>query len=99
MFKRIFIYLATLPLSVLAVAVIWGSLAPKRLYYCWDEVPPLMISWYPPFIHPKAHSLEGRLQDYYVWPEWAVYGVWFLLVAFAFLLPAWIARKIGRTHE
>src|SRR5688572_2498304 len=84
---RIFLYAGLVPLSFLLVATAWLVVAPGHLYHCWDDAPPFAISWYPPFIHSQFDSLDGNLRDYYIWPEWAVYSVWFAFVAIAFLLP------------
>ena len=94
--KRILVYVVTLPFSILLVAVAWLFLAPERLYHCWDDAPPFLISWYPPFIHPESNSLDGNLRDYYLWPEWTVYCIWFSFVGLAFLLPAFVAWQFGR---
>jgi hypothetical protein len=79
-------YLALLVPSVLGFAIGWLMLAPDRLYHCWDDAPPLAISWFPPFIHPQANT--GTLRDYFIWPSWAAYLTWFAFVAGAVLLPA-----------
>lgn len=91
--KRSLTYLSVLPLSLFLSAVAWLIIAPERLYHCWDDAPPLVISWFPPFVHPWANSADGLLRDYYIWPEWVVYATWFVIVAVAFLLPAMIPRK------
>ena len=107
--KRIYLYGALLPCSALLFALAWIFIAPGHLYYCWDDAPPFVISWFPPFNHPWANSLDGRLRDYYIWPEWTVYTVWILLAVGIFLLPAilvwrfvndesWIAEQTDCTE-
>ena len=58
--KRILVYLALLPFSFLLFALGWMFVAPSCLYHCWDDAPPFVISWYPPFIHPWADSTDGK---------------------------------------
>lgn len=95
--NRILAYLALLLPSFLLVACLWAAIAPDHLYHCWDDAPPFVISWFPPFIHPWANSPEGNLRDYYIWPGWSVYTIWVLLIAIAFSLPAvLICRKDRR---
>ena len=94
--KRIEAFFAVLPFSLLAFAVAWLCIAPDHLYHCWDDAPPFLISWCPPFIHPWANSVEGNLRDYFIWPWWSVYLIWFLFVGAVFLIPAlaaWISVK------
>jgi hypothetical protein len=94
--KRIPIYLALLPVSFLFFAVTWALLAPICLYHCWDDAPPFAVSWYPPFIHPWADSLDGKLRDYFIAPNWLIYSVWLLFIAGVLLVPAivvWMRRK------
>jgi len=86
--KRILHYVAVLPVSFLVFATAWLFIAPTTLYHCWDEAPPFLISWTPPFIHPESNSLDGTLRDYYRAPEWIVYLVWFTFIAGVFVLPA-----------
>lgn len=86
--KRIFLYGALLPCSALLFALAWLIIAPGHLYYCWDDAPPFVISWFPPFIHPWADSLDGKLRDCFIGPEWTVYTVWILFAIGVFLLPA-----------
>ncbi len=81
-------YLGFLVPSLFVSALIWLFVAPDRLYHCWDDAPPFIISWFPPFIHPWANT--GNLTDYFIWPWWAVYLVWFLLVAAALSVPAFV---------
>jgi hypothetical protein len=91
-------YLFALLLSFPLFAVTWAFAAPGHLYYCWDDAPPFMVSWYPPFIHPWANSSDGNLVDMYLVPGWLVYLAWFFFVAGAFLLPAIYAwRRGGRS--
>ena len=96
-FKRILFSLALTPFSLVAFATIWLCIAPAHLYHCWDDCPPFLISWYPPFIHPWANTPDGKLHDYYLAPGWVVYAVWFGCVAGALLTPAlfswWALRK------
>jgi hypothetical protein len=99
--KRILIYLGLLPFSFLFFALGWLFIAPSSLYHCWDDAPPFVISWYPPFIHPWADSTDGKLRDYYLVPEWVVYLVWLSFIAGVFLLPAlvvWRAMRRRDTH-
>src|SRR5882762_7891018 len=96
--KRIQIYLALLPVSFLVFAVAWALIAPVGLYHCWDDAPPFAISWCPPFIHPWADSLDGKLRDYFIAPGWLVYSVWLLFIAGVFVVPAfgvWRFMKRG----
>jgi len=88
-------YLFWLPFSFAFFAVDWAFIAPGHLYYCWDDGPPFMVSWYPPFIHPWANSADGTLIDRYLVPGWLVYLVWLSFVAGAFLLPAILAWRRG----
>lgn len=95
-------YLVALPFSFALFAATWALVAPGHLYYCWDDAPPFMVSWYPPFIHPWANSTDGKLTDYYVVPGWVVYLVWFAFIANMFLLPAiyaWRGRPRRGMHE
>ncbi len=85
--KGILIYLVLLPFSSALFAVAWAVIAPWKLYHCWDDAAPFLISWSPPFIHPWADSTDGVLRDYYLVPEWMVYGTWYGFIAGALLLP------------
>ena len=102
--KRILIYLGLLPVSFVAFAVAWALLAPSCLYHCWDDAPPFLVSWCPPFIHPWADSLDGKLHNFYHVPEWLVYSVWLLFIAGVFLVPAFVVwrfvmrRKTSPNH-
>ena len=102
--KRMLIYLALLPVSCVGFAVAWALLAPSCLYYCWDDAPPFAGSWYPPFIHLWADSLDGKLHDFYRVPEWLVYSVWLLFIAGVLLVPAFVIwrfvmrRKTSPSH-
>lgn len=87
-FKLILIYLALLPGSFIGFATAWALLAPSFLYYCWDDAPPFLIAWYPPFIHPWVDSLDGKLHDFYRVPEGLVYTVWLTFVAGVLTVPA-----------
>jgi len=86
-FKGILIYLVSLPFSFGLFAVAWALVAPYRLYHCWDDAAPFLVSWFPPFIHPWADSADGALRDYYLVPEWVVFGTWYGFIAGALLLP------------
>jgi hypothetical protein len=97
--KRILIYLALLPFSFLLFALGWLFIGPSCLYHCWDDAPPFVISWCPPFIHPWANSADGKLRDYYLAPEWFVYLVWFLFIAGIFLLPALLVWRLARNAD
>jgi hypothetical protein len=98
--KRILVFLALLPFSFLLFAIAWLLLAPEHLYHCWDDAPPFVISWCPPFIHPWADSADGNLRDYFIWPAWSVYLVWFSFVAGIFFLPALSAwRFVKRGYD
>ena len=88
-------YLFALPFSFGLFAIAWALLAPGRLYYCWDDAPPFLVSWYPPFIHLWANSTDGKLIDKYLVPGFVVYLVWFSFLAGAFLLPAIFAWRRG----
>ena len=90
--KRILFYFGMLPLFLVPFAFAWLLIAPNYLYHCWDDAPPILISWRPPFIHPRANTADGKLQDYYLAPAWIVYGVWFAFVAATLLSPAMLAR-------
>jgi len=93
-------YLGFLAPSLFVAAIIWLRVAPDRLYYCWDDAPPLLISWAPSFVHPWANT--GNLRDYFIWPWWAVYLVWFTLAAAAFLVPAlivWLCERKAMTPD
>ena len=95
-------YLFALLFSFPLFAITWALVAPGHLYYCWDDAPPFLISWYPPFIHTWANSTDGKLIDKYLVPGWVVYLVWFSFLACAFLLPAIFAWRRGRrrgVHE
>ena len=70
MLKRIYLFAALLPVSFLLFAMAWLIIAPEHLYHCWDDAPPFLISWAPPFIHPWANSINGNLSDYFIAPEW-----------------------------
>jgi len=91
--KRILVYLALLPVSFVGFAVAWALLAPSCLYHCWDDAPPFAVSWYPPFIHPWADSVDGVLHDFYRIPEWIVYTVWALFLVGIFTVPAVIVWR------
>jgi len=91
-FRRILFYVAALPFTLLVFGGAWALIAPEHLYHCWDDAPPFMVSWYPPFIHPWANSVEGNLRDYFVWPAWSVYLIWSVFAAGTFLVPAFAAR-------
>jgi len=91
--NRILVYVAGLPISFLLFATAWLFIAPNMLYHCWDDAPPFLISWMPPFIHPESNSLDGALRDYYRAPEWVVYIVWFAFVAGVFVLPALLVLR------
>ena len=97
-FGRIWVadYLFALLFLFPLFAITWALVAPGHLYYCWDDAPPFLVSWYPPFIHPWANSTDGKLVDYYIAPGWVVYLVWFSFVAGVFLLPAVYAWRGGR---
>ena len=97
--SRILTFLALLPFSFLLFAVAWLLIAPEHLYHCSDDFPPFVISWCPPFIHPWANSTDGKLRDYFVWPQWSVYLIWFSFVVGVFLLPAFGAWKIVRKNN
>ena len=97
--KRILSYLALLPFSFFLFALGWLVIAPTHLYHCWDDCPPFVISWCPPFIHPWANSMDGNLRDYYLAPEWLVYLVWLSFIAGIFLLPAFVAWRLGRKGD
>jgi hypothetical protein len=100
--KRILVYLAILPFSFLLFALGWFFIAPSCLYHCWDDAPPFVISWYPPFIHPSAASTDGKPRDYYLAPEWLVYLVWVLFIVGVFVAPAlvvWRVARKGDAHE
>ena len=95
-------YLFALLFSFPLFAVTWALVAPGHLYYCWDDAPPFLVSWSPPFIHAWANSTDGKLIDKYLVPGWVVYLVWFCFVAGAFLLPAIFAWRRGHrraAHE
>lgn len=99
--KRMLHFVAVLPGSFLVFAMAWLFIAPTTLYYCWDDAPPFLISWAPPFIHPEFNSLDGNLRDYYRVPEWAVYTVWFTFISGVFVIPAllvWRRPKSGGTR-
>lgn len=96
------IYLALCPFSLLLFATAWLFIAPNYLYHCWDDAPPILTSWFPPFIHPRANSTDGKLRDYYLAPEWCVYLVWLLFIAGIFLVPAlvvWRRKRKLNEHE
>ena len=98
-FRRVLFYLAVLPYSMLAFGAVWALFAPDHLYHCWDDAPPFMVSWLPPFIHPWANSMDGQLRDYFIWPAWSVYLVWAVLTAVAFFIPAFAALTfVKREH-
>ena len=97
--KRILTFLAVLPFSFLFFVVAWAFIAPGHLYYCWDDFWPFLISWHPPFIHPWANSADGQLRDYYIWPGWAVYAVWYAFIAGIFLIPAFVAWRAVRKGD
>jgi hypothetical protein len=94
--KRILTFFAVLPFSFLLFAVAWALIAPEHLYHCWDDAPPFLISWCPPFIHPWANSTDGNLRDYFIWPGWAVYALWLAFLAAIFLIPAFVAWRVRR---
>ncbi len=96
MLKRIYLFAALLPVSFLLFAMAWLIIAPEHLYHCWDDAPPFLISWAPPFIHPWANSINGNLSDYFIAPEWAVYLVWSAFVAGTFFVPALFVWRIVR---
>jgi len=97
--KRIQIYLAMLPFSFLLFALGWLLVAPSHLYHCWDDAPPFVISWYPPFIHAWADSADGKLRDYYLVPEWVVYLVWLLFIAGIVVVPALVVWRLARNGD
>src|SRR5262249_32443011 len=68
--------------------------APRALYYCWDDAPPFLISWAPPFIHPE--SFDGILRDYYRAPEWVVYTLWLAFISGVVVLPALFVWRVSR---
>src|SRR5689334_22617668 len=92
--RRMLVFLALLPFSFLFFAVGWLFVAPEHLYHCRDDVWPFLISWRPPFIHPWANLADDILRDYFVWPEWSVYLVWFSFVGGVFLVPAFGAWRL-----
>src|ERR1044072_6559662 len=82
-----------LGLPLLAIAAFaWSAFAPDHLYDCWDDVP--FVTCIPPFVHPWANS--GKLVDYYIWPGWAVYSLWFGAIALTFVLHAFLAWLVFR---
>jgi hypothetical protein len=91
--RRALVFMALLPFSFVFFAIAWLIIAPGHLYYCWDDAPPFVISWCPPFIHPWADSADGKLRDYFIWPAWSVYLVWISFLAGVFLVPALGAWK------
>ncbi len=100
--KRILIYFALLPFSLLLFAIGWLVIGPSCLYHCWDDAPPFVISWCPPFIHAWANSSDRNLRDYYVAPEWIVYLVWLSFIAGILLFPtlvAWRTPRNAAAHE
>ena len=97
--KRILTYLGLLPFSFLVFALGWLFVGPRCLYHCWDDAPPFVISWWPPFIHQWANSTDGKLRDYYLVPEWLVYLVWLLFIAGIFLLPALFVWRLARNAD
>jgi hypothetical protein len=98
--RRILTFFASLPFSFLFFSLAWLFIAPAHLYHCWDDAPPFLISWHPPFIHPWANSMDGNLRDYFIWPEWSVYLVWFSFVVGVFLFPVFGAwRFVRRGHD
>ncbi|MEO5803806.1 MAG: hypothetical protein ABIR24_09765 [Verrucomicrobiota bacterium] len=94
--KRLLAYTVFLLPSLFLMGIIWALVAPEHLYHCWDDAPPFMVSWFPPFIHRQANSVDGILLDYYIWPKYAVYSIWFLFVVTGFLLPVLSIIRISR---
>ena len=72
-----------LPLLLVA-AVVWSAFAPERLYHCDDDMP--LLTCLPPFVHPWVN--RGATVDYYIWPAWTVYSLWFGIIALTFIFPA-----------
>ncbi|HEV2207362.1 MAG TPA: hypothetical protein VG167_01200 [Verrucomicrobiae bacterium] len=97
--RCILLYLALCPFSFLLFAIAWLVVAPNYLYHCWDDAPPFVISWFPPFIHPWANSADGNLRDYYLAPEWVVYLVWLTFIAGIFVLPALVTWRRLRNDQ
>lgn len=91
-YRRILFFVGALPFSILLFGVAWTFIAPEHLYHCWDDAPPFMVSWLPPFIHSWANSTDGKLSDFFIWPAWSVYLVWIGFVAGTLLIPAYAAR-------
>jgi hypothetical protein len=98
-YRRILSYVAVLPFTLVIFGSAWALIAPERLYHCWDDFPPFLVSWHPPFIHPWANSADGNLRDGFIWPAWSVYLVWTVLAAGVFLIPAFAARTFVRRER
>ena len=63
--RRILVFLGLLPFSFLIFAVAWLFLAPERLYHCWDDAPPFLISycqWDYPTLPAQAREFQAALQ-------------------------------------
>jgi hypothetical protein len=74
-------YVFLLPFSLFLSAVVWAEKVSGVLYLCKDSLG--IFDFIPPFVHSEGGDV------YYV-PAWRVYLVWHLLLAGAFLVPAFI---------
>lgn len=90
--RRVVIFAAMLPFSMLFFVMAWNLIAPGRLYYCWDYTFDVL----PPFVHSWANFPNAPPTDYYIWPAWAVYALWLAFVAAAILVPMWCAVQITK---
>ena len=83
----------------------WTVIAPEHFYHCWDDIP--IVTFIPPFVHEADVYERGRLvlHDYYIWPAWAVYTIWFCLVIIGVAVPSLLFwrtiqndRQIAQSH-
>ena len=91
-FRPVVAYAILLVPSLLLFGLVWIGIAP-RIYHCWDD------GLAPPFVHLGADSLDGQLCEYWIWPRWAVYCVWYALWVLAILLPVFAVWYGGRVAD
>lgn len=87
-------YFVLLIISLFYASMLWSCIAPDQFYHIYYDAP--IITFIPPFSRPWAHTMNGKLPDYYIWSAWSVYALWFGFVAVSFLLPGLAVRFLER---
>jgi hypothetical protein len=90
-------YVVLLVISLFLAAVFWSCIAPDQFYHMYYDAP--LITFIPPFSRNWADPTHGGLRDYFIWPPWIVYFLWFVFVLVAFALPAlaiWVLHRHGK---